>query len=73
MIGSNGAADAATNLAFSMVANGKAIIFAGFGTTLYEYYVENDATAAVTAAEVTLVGTITVDAGVIDAGNFTFV
>jgi hypothetical protein len=75
LIGAAGAGDGTTAIPFSLVVNGKAIIVAGTGTTAYVYYVENDATVAVTSTEVTLVGTYTVDTaiGSFNADNFTFV
>jgi hypothetical protein len=60
-------------------ANAHAVVIAGAtgtgGGTAYVYYVNNDSTSAVTAAEVTLVGTITLASGNItsfDAANFSF-
>lgn len=61
----------------SVAASSSAVILAGAtgSSTVYVYYVVNDATAAVTASEVTLVGTITLSTGSIasfDAANFAF-
>jgi hypothetical protein len=57
------AADGAVTKAFSLAASQKGIIISlvagGGASTAYIWYVENDATAAVTAAEVTLVGSLT--------------
>jgi hypothetical protein len=71
-------ADAGAWDAVDVAANGKAVIIAGAAataTTSYVYAITNDATATVTEAEITLIGTITNTAGDIAkfaSGNIVF-
>ena len=51
------------------------ILAANDGTTAYVYFIDTDATAGVTAAEITLVGVVTTSADAIDnlvSANFAF-
>jgi hypothetical protein len=67
----------ASNNDIQIAASAHGVVMAGSAnsTTVYVYYVDNDSTATVTAAEVTLVGTMTLASGNIgsfDTANFNF-
>jgi Ca2+-binding RTX toxin-like protein len=73
------AADGAVTKAFSLAASQKAIVISMVNATgtsaAYVWYVENDSVAAVTAAEITLVGTLTTVTDIANwhANNVTFI
>jgi Ca2+-binding RTX toxin-like protein len=73
------AADGAVTKAFSLAASQKGVIISmvntGTASVAYVWYVENDATAAVTAAEVTLVGTLSTTTNIANwhANQVTFI